>query len=190
MDSRAHKFRYTHSFHPLTQKRELNTPSGSLVERATGLAPHRLICEYLPHKQLCASVLTLCWSIGGGGAALPPICTLINLQKHLLNPGKIDSIYMWNSQGHLVFLARATPRASVVLQILSCTQGQDNDILCPITPAANTTGHDGKEHTINPVSIIDTTSIPQIRTPLKWRWRWLLENERELVSETSHTFCY
>lgn len=45
--------------------------------------------------------------------------------------------------------------------------GHDNDILCPITPAANNTGHDGEEHTINPVSIIDTTNIPQIKTLLR-----------------------
>lgn len=42
------------------EERELNTPSGSLVERATGLAPRWLICESLLLKQLCASVHTLC----------------------------------------------------------------------------------------------------------------------------------
>ena len=44
--------------------RELNTSSGSLVKRATGLAPHRLICESLLLKQLCASVHTLCRAQG------------------------------------------------------------------------------------------------------------------------------
>lgn len=46
------------------KERELNTSSGSLVERATGLAPHWLICESLLLKQLCASVHTLCWRGG------------------------------------------------------------------------------------------------------------------------------
>lgn len=45
--------------------------------------------------------------------------------------------------------------------------GHDNDILSPITPAANNTGHDGEEHAINPVSIIDTSSTPQIQTLLR-----------------------
>lgn len=38
--------------------------------------------------------------------------------------------------------------------------GHDNDILCPITAAANSSEHDGEEHTINPVSIIDTKTEP------------------------------
>lgn len=42
------------------RERELNTLSGSLVERAMGLAPYRLICESLLLKQLCASAHTLC----------------------------------------------------------------------------------------------------------------------------------
>lgn len=79
MDSHAHTCRDTRRSHPHIQKegerggvergeeRELNTPSGSLVERATGLAPHRLICESLLLKQLCASVHTLCWR--GGSSA-------------------------------------------------------------------------------------------------------------------------
>lgn len=48
------------------RKRELNTLSGSLVERATGLAPHQLICESLLLKQLCASAHTLCRHRGSG----------------------------------------------------------------------------------------------------------------------------
>lgn len=67
MDSHAHTCRETHAglIHTYREKgrgeeRELNTTSGSLVERATGLAPHRLICESLLLKQLCASVHTLC----------------------------------------------------------------------------------------------------------------------------------
>ena len=49
------------------EERELNTLSGSLVERATGLAPHRLICESLLLKQLCAFVHTL-WRHRGSSA--------------------------------------------------------------------------------------------------------------------------
>lgn len=79
------------------EERELNTSSGSLVKRATGLAPHQLICESL---SLNSSVPLCTHCAGTGGAALSPICTLINLQKHLLNAGRIDSIYMWNSRGH------------------------------------------------------------------------------------------
>lgn len=82
---------------------ELNTPSGSLVEGATGLASRQLICESLLLKQLCASVHTLCWCGSGRGctgAVLSPICTLISLPKHLLKAWRIDSIYVWNSQGH------------------------------------------------------------------------------------------
>lgn len=135
------------------------------MERATGLAPRRLVCESLLLKLLCASVHTLCWC--GGWEALSPICTLINLQE--------KNIKSWENRQYLhvklprtsASLAKATPWASVVLQILGCTRGHDNDILCPITPAANSTGHDGEEHTINPVSIIDTNSIPQIRTLLR-----------------------
>lgn len=64
-------------------------------------------------------------------------------------------------------LARATPRALCGLANPRLHTGHDNDILCPITPAANSTGHNGEEHTINPVSIIDITSTPQIRTLIK-----------------------
>lgn len=63
-----------------------------------------------------------------------------------------------------MYLTRATRLASVVLKNPWLRTGHDNDILCPITPAANSTEHDGEEHTINPVSIIDTrtelTSAP------------------------------
>lgn len=102
------------------KERELNTSSGSLVERATGLAPHWLICESLLLKQLCASVHTLCWS--GGSSAFTHL--------HINKPPE-TFIKCWENRQYLhvkllrtsVCLARATPRASVVLQILGCTQG-------------------------------------------------------------------
>lgn len=102
------------------EERELNTLSGSLVERATGLAPHWLICESLLLKQLCASVHTLCWR--GGSSAFTHL--------HINKPPE-TFIKCWENRQYLhvklqrtaVCLARATPRASVVLQILGCTRG-------------------------------------------------------------------
>lgn len=134
MDSRAHTYRRSH---PHIQgagelgKRELNTSSGSLVERATGLAPHRLICESLSLNSsvpLCTRcVLALGgWGGGGcfGGGGLSPICTLINLQKHLLNAGENRQYLHVKFPRTSVCLAKgATAPASVVLQILGCTRG-------------------------------------------------------------------
>ncbi len=70
METHTHTCKHTHIHTQVSsthienkgegEERELNTLSGSLVERATGLAPHRLICESLLLKQLCASVHTLC----------------------------------------------------------------------------------------------------------------------------------
>lgn len=127
MDSRAHTCRRTRtqvsSEHTdrggRGEERELNTLSGSLVERATGLAPRRLICESLLLKQLCASVHTLCWHRGSSAFT------------HLhINKPPATFIKCWENRQYLhvkllrtsMCLARATPRASVVLQILSCTQ--------------------------------------------------------------------
>lgn len=102
------------------EERELNTLSGSLVERATGLAPHWLICESLLLKQLCASVHTLCWH--GGSSALTHL--------HINKPPE-TFIKCWENRQYLhvklprtsMCLARATLRASAVLQILGCTRG-------------------------------------------------------------------
>lgn len=101
-------------------KRELNTLSGSLVERATGLAPHRLICESLLLKQLCASAHTLCRRRGRSAFT----------HLHINKPPE-TFIKCWENRhylhvklpGTLKCLAGATLWASVVLQILSSTRG-------------------------------------------------------------------
>lgn len=122
----THTHTHTHRF-PLNiqtewgrgEERELSTLSGSLVERATGLAPHRLICESLLLKQLCASVHTLSWRRGSS--------TFTHL--HINKPPETFN-KCWEKRQYLhvklprtlMCLARATPRASVVLQTLGCTQ--------------------------------------------------------------------
>lgn len=67
---------------------------------------------------------------------------------------------MWNSRGHVCVCVRlGTGPHRGPLCGPANPPLHDNDILRPITPAANSAGHDGEEHTVNPVSIIDTTGI-------------------------------
>lgn len=102
------------------EERELSTLSGSLVERATGLAPHRLICESLLLKQLCASAHTLSWRRGSSAFT----------HLHINKPPETFN-KCWENRQYLhvklprtlMCLARATPRAAAVLQILGCTRG-------------------------------------------------------------------
>lgn len=123
MESHAHTYAHLNiqRGRGRVEESELNTLSGSLVERATGLAPHRLICESLLLKQLCASVRTLCRRRGRSAFT----------HLHINKPPE-TFIKCWENRQYLhavklprtlKYLAGATLQASVVLQILISTRG-------------------------------------------------------------------